>query len=132
MTNSIEIYQSDDGQLELKVALDHDTVWLTQAQLAELFQVKPQNITMHLKNILAGGELQEDATCKDFLQVQSEGGQRGQAKSQVLQSGCHYFSRLPGELFPRHSVPYLGHPHPETALGRGLHLKPAPLTRARH
>jgi len=76
----IEIYQSDDGQLELKVALDDETLWLTQAQLAELFQVKPQNITMHLKNIFADGELQEEATCKDFLQVQNEGGREVKRK----------------------------------------------------
>jgi len=56
--------------------LQDETVWLTQAHLAELFQVKPQNITMHLKNIYAEGELAEEATCKEFLQVQTEGGRR--------------------------------------------------------
>ena len=50
-----------------------ETVWLTQAQIAALFQVKPQNITMHLKNVFAENELQEQATCKDILQVQQEG-----------------------------------------------------------
>ncbi len=49
------------------------TVWLSQAQLAELFQVKPQSVTMHLKNIYGEGELLQEATCKDFLQVQQEG-----------------------------------------------------------
>ena len=74
MSNSIEIYQTDDGKVQLDIRLEKDSLWLTQAQMAELFQVKPQNITMHLKKIFAEGELQEEATCKDFLQVQTEGG----------------------------------------------------------
>jgi len=45
----------------------------TQAQMAELFDVKPQNITMHLGNVYGEGELEQGATCKDFLQVQQEG-----------------------------------------------------------
>ncbi len=73
MKKTTEIYIANNGQLELEVPLDHETVWLTQAQLAELFDVKPQNITMHLKNIFADGELDELSTCKDFLQVQQEG-----------------------------------------------------------
>lgn len=73
MTENIQIYQSADGQIQLDIRLEQETLWLTQAQIAELFQVKPQNITMHLKNVFADGELQEEATCKDFLQVQIEG-----------------------------------------------------------
>ena len=73
MNQSIQIYQSDDGQVQLDIKLEQETLWLTQAQLAELFQVKPQNITMHLKNVFSDGELQEEATCKDFLQAQMEG-----------------------------------------------------------
>lgn len=69
----IEIYQSEDGLVQLDVSLQDDTVWMTQKQLAELFQVSPQNITMHLKNVFAEGELAEAATCKDSLQVQQEG-----------------------------------------------------------
>ena len=72
--NPIEIYQSEDGALQVSVSLRRDTVWLTQAQIAELFGVSPQNITMHLKKIFAEQELSENSTCKDFLQVQSEGG----------------------------------------------------------
>lgn len=48
-------------------------VWLTQAQVSELFEVAPQSITMHLKNVFAEDELAERVTCKDFLQVQIEG-----------------------------------------------------------
>lgn len=69
----IEIFQTADGQTQIEVRLEEETIWLSQAQMAELFQVKPQNITMHLKNIYREQELSEEATCKDFLQVQPEG-----------------------------------------------------------
>lgn len=71
--SQLVIYQADDGSIKIDVRLEDETVWLTQANMAELFQVKPQNVTMHLKNIYIEGELQEKATCKEFLQVQKEG-----------------------------------------------------------
>ena len=58
--------------------MEGDTVWLTQSAMAELFQTSSQNITMHIKNIYAEGELSEEATCKDYLQVQLEGGREVQ------------------------------------------------------
>lgn len=73
MQNQIQLYTSADGQVSLSVSLDQETVWLTQAQMAELFSVTPQAITIHLKNIYAENELDEISTCKDFLQVQIEG-----------------------------------------------------------
>jgi hypothetical protein len=54
--------------------LDDETLWLTQAQIAELFETTPQNVTLHLKAIFAEGEVSEAATCKDYLQVRQEGG----------------------------------------------------------
>jgi hypothetical protein len=68
------VYRSEDGQMKLDVRLENETVWLTQQHMAQLFQTTPQNITLHLKSIYEDGELQEAATCKDFLQVQNEGG----------------------------------------------------------
>lgn len=76
MQNQIQLYTSQDGSVSLQVSLDSDTVWLTQAQMAELFDVTPQAITIHLKNIYAESELDEISTCKDFLQVQIEGSRR--------------------------------------------------------
>ena len=71
--NPVAIYEDADKAVEVRLDADQSTVWLTQAQMAGLFDVKPQNITMHLKNVYAEGELVEEATCKDFLQVQPEG-----------------------------------------------------------
>lgn len=71
--SQIVIYQTESGQTKIDVRLENETVWLTQKSMAKLFQTTPQNITLHLKNIFEEEELQENATCKDFLQVQQEG-----------------------------------------------------------
>lgn len=75
------LYQTPSGEVSLSVLLKDETIWLTQKMMAELFQTTPQNITIHLKNIFEEGELQEDATCKDFLQVQQEGDRTVNRKS---------------------------------------------------
>lgn len=71
--DQIVIYQTEDGQTQIDVRLENDTVWLTQAQMAELFEKTPQNITMHIRNAYHEGELQKNSTCKEYLQVQTEG-----------------------------------------------------------
>lgn len=80
MKNQVELYTSEDGNITLQVSFEQETVWLSQAQMATLFDVKPQNITMHLQNIYQEQELDEKATCKDFLQVQQEGNRQVQRK----------------------------------------------------
>jgi hypothetical protein len=65
-----------DGALRLQVKLDAQTAWVTQAGMAELFQTTPQNITIHIKSIYADGEQIEAATCKEYLQVRTEGGRQ--------------------------------------------------------
>ena len=55
--NGIEIYQTEDGQTQIDVRLENDTAWLSQAQMVELFQKTPQNITMHIRNAFKDGGL---------------------------------------------------------------------------
>lgn len=74
--SEILIYSAPNGAIKIDVRLESETVWLTQAEMAKLFQVTPQSITIHLKNIYEEGELSEEATCKDFLQVQIEGSRK--------------------------------------------------------
>lgn len=74
------LYRAEDGHIRLEVRFEGGTVWLTQRQMAELFQTSPQNITLHVRNILAEGELSATATCKDYLQVQQEGGRNVRRK----------------------------------------------------
>lgn len=70
----IILYQTEDGRTRIECRFEDETVWLSQALLAELFQSTPQNITLHLKSIYSEGELLEAATCKPYLQVRTEGG----------------------------------------------------------
>ena len=70
----ILIYQTEKGDTKIDVYFENDTIWMPQKGIAELYQTSPQNITMHIRNIYSDGELEEEATCKNNLQVQNEGG----------------------------------------------------------
>lgn len=74
--NKIIIYQAKNGAIELRGDTSSDTIWATQAQIAELFDVTPQNVTLHLNNIFKDKELEIKVTCKESLQVQIEGKRR--------------------------------------------------------
>ena len=65
----IAIYQAEDGQTQIEVRFEQDSVWLTQRQMSEVFATTPENILMHLKNIFRDTELDESATAKDFLLI---------------------------------------------------------------
>lgn len=67
------LYQTEDGQVKLEVRLQNETVWLTQQMIAELFQTTVPNISMHIRNVYAEGELTPEATIKKFLTVRQEG-----------------------------------------------------------
>ena len=73
MNNKLIIYQAESGAIELKGDIANETVWITQKQLSQVFDVTTQNITIHLKQIFKDNELEEKATCKESLQVQKEG-----------------------------------------------------------
>ena len=72
-TGQFLVYQTEDGQLKIDVRLEGETAWLTQAHMAELFQTTVPNVSMHLRNVYAEGELQAAATVKEFLTVRQEG-----------------------------------------------------------
>ncbi|RKW40023.1 MAG: hypothetical protein D8B60_09565 [Moraxella sp.] len=84
MNSQIQIYQSEDGQVSLQVSLENETVWLNQPQMAMLFDTSTDNISLHLKNIYAEGELDENLTTEDFSVVRQEG------KRQVKRTLKHY------------------------------------------
>jgi hypothetical protein len=83
-TGEIILFQSHDGQSKVQVRFQDSQVWLTQASMGELFQTTPQNITIHLREIYRDGELEELATCKEYLQVRNEG------KRKISRSIKHY------------------------------------------
>ncbi len=72
-TPGFVLYQSPDGRSRLSVRLEGKTVWLTQAQMAELFQTTRANVTIHIGNVLEEGELPEDSVCKEYLQTAADG-----------------------------------------------------------
>lgn len=67
------LYTTEDGKTQIDLRLQDGTVWLTQLQIAELFQATKQNISLHLINIFEDGELNQEATVKESLTVQTEG-----------------------------------------------------------
>ena len=75
LNDKIIIYQSEDGKTQLDVTLEHETVWLTQKQIAELFGTKRPAITKHLKNIYASEELTEESTCSILEHMGNDGRQ---------------------------------------------------------
>lgn len=72
-SNKILIYTGQDGLTKIDVKLEEDTLWLTQAQMCELYQTSRTNVVEHIKHIYEEGELQEEATCRNFRQVRQEG-----------------------------------------------------------
>ena len=73
MNNEILIYQTEDGQTQVDVRMENDTVWLTQAQMAELFQTDRTSIVRHINNIYKVEELERESTCAKIAHVQMEG-----------------------------------------------------------
>lgn len=80
--SEILIYQSQEGETKIEVRLEDENVWLTQQQMADLFQSSRTNVVEHIKNIYEEGELEESSTCRKFRQVQLEG--RREVEREIL------------------------------------------------
>lgn len=78
------LFRSEDGQTHVECRFESDTLWLSQAEIANLYQVTPQAITQHIKAVYEEGELVQNSTCKSFLQVRQEGNR------QVNRNTLHY------------------------------------------
>ena len=78
--NNIVIYQLEDGKTKIDVKLEDETVWLSQQQMADLYDTTKQNISLHIKNIFDEEELVENSTVKEFLTVQKEGNRKVERK----------------------------------------------------
>lgn len=74
--NELILYTSDDGKAQLHLRVEGNTIWLSQLEIAELFQTTKQNVSLHAKNIFEDGELSTEATVKESLTVQSEGNRK--------------------------------------------------------
>ncbi|HHR6130393.1 TPA: virulence RhuM family protein [Providencia alcalifaciens] len=78
------LFRSEDGQTRVECRFESDTLWLSQAELSNLYHVTPQAITQHIKSIYDEGEVVQNSTCKSFLQVRQEGNR------QVSRNTLHY------------------------------------------
>lgn len=76
MENNMLIYQDENGITKVSVRFDEDDIWLTQNQIAELYNTTKQNISFHINNIFNDGELSQNSTVKKYLTVQNEGGRK--------------------------------------------------------
>jgi len=82
--NQIEIYQADDSSTEIKVQFEQDTVWLTQAQMAQLFGKGRTTISEHIKNVFSEGELVKEVVCRDFRHTTQHGAIKGKSQSKEV------------------------------------------------
>jgi hypothetical protein len=83
-TSDILIYQTENGLTKIETRLEDETVWLTQAQLAELFQKSRVTITEHIGNIFKEGELQEDMVCREFRHTTQHGAIEGKTQEKTV------------------------------------------------
>ena len=95
--NEIALYIAADGSMQLDVRIAAETVWLTQRQMAELFDTSIDNISLHLKNIYDCEELAEAATVEDYSVVQQEG-------RRSVRRLRHYDPNLAGLDLPRRGI----------------------------
>ena len=98
--NNIVIYQLEDGKTTIDVKLEDETVWLSQQQMADLYDTTKQNISLHIKNIFDEEELIENSTVKEFLTVQKEGNLNVERKDKyynldmIISLGCRIKSKV--------------------------------------
>src|SRR5690625_6616135 len=98
------LYTNEDGQSRIQLRANDGTVWLTQRDMAELFQVSTDNIGLHLKNIYTDDELSSEATSEESSVVQTEGQRRSEEHTSELQSRGHLVCRLLLEKKNRHTM----------------------------
>ena len=98
-TREILFYKTDNGEVRVEILLYQENLWLTQAKMAELFEVQKAAISKHLKNIFTSGELQEEVAylrcVSSYFQNGNNCGRRQAVQYKILQSGCHYCCRIP-------------------------------------
>lgn len=88
--NEIEIYETSDGESQVEVRFEQETVWLSQQQMADLFGQTKQNVSLHINNCYKEGELNKNATVKDYLTVDEKRLQRSMSTRLGAQSSAPY------------------------------------------
>jgi hypothetical protein len=114
-TGEIILYQNQEGNIKIDVRLEEETVWLTQAQMAELFGKGRTTITEHIQNVFAEGELNENVVCRNFRHTTQHGAISGKTQEQEVKHynldviiSVGYRVKSPGN-----PVSYMGNPAPQ-------------------
>ena len=110
LNNKIIIYQTADGQTSIDVKLDNDTVWLSQAQMSDLFQKDQSVIARHISNVFKEGELEE----KSNMQILHN------TFSKYKPTKIHYIGGIPCKEPAWYTIPYLGQQSAERVPGKGI------------
>ena len=100
----IILYQPDES-VRMEVRIEDETVWLTQAQIVELFQSSKANISEHLKNIYKSEELIQSSTVRNFRTVRQEGNRQITRNLEYYNLECDYISRIPCKYETRNPIP---------------------------
>lgn len=134
MNNSIEIYHSQDGSVQLNVKLENETVWLTQSQMAELFGKDRTTINRHISNIFKEGELDESLVCAKNAHTKNYGRRSGftQVKEITLYNLDVIISvgyRVKSVQGTRYTFPPMGNLRTQTIPHQGLRCQPTDKTR---
>ena len=107
----VAVYESAEGEVRVDVRLDRETVWLTQRQMAQVFDTTPENVLMHLRNVFTSGELEPEATTKEFLAVRTEGRRRVRRRLKHYNLDAIISVGYRGQLNAGRPLPPMGHPH---------------------
>ena len=114
-------YTTEDGRSQIKLRAKDQTVWLSQREMSQLFDVSTDNVGLHLKNIFGDGELSPEATTEESSVVQIEGSREVQRPVTLYNLDAILAVGLPGALAAWRAVPPLGLHHPEGIPAQGLH-----------
>lgn len=123
MSDEILIYEGEGKSIDVRLDAAQETLWLTQKQMAEVFSTTPENILMHLRNIHQDHELDEAATTKDFLVVQTEGSR--QVKRKLKHSNLDAIISVGYRVNSKRAVQFRqwATEAPKGAFGTGVHVE---------
>ena len=121
----VVVYEVEGGEARVDVRFERETVWLTQRQMAGLFETSTDNISLHLNNIFSTQELGRGSNYRGFLGSSNRGQSSGQTDADSLQPRRHHLRRVPRQFPTRRALSPMGHPHPARPPGPRLHPQPA-------
>lgn len=113
MNNISNIVVYNDGELELKVSVNEETIWLNQSQMSELFGTSTDNVGLHLKNIYKEKELNENSTTENYSVVRQEGNRKVTRVIKHYNLDANYLCWIQSKFFQSYKIPSMGNKNPK-------------------